>query len=75
MGLALAVLIMIPLVPVVDYLDNYLLTDATSPFLLLVLSILMIVYYPNSGKWTPTRYYYDNIKIHSNLFFLEVIQR
>ncbi|XP_044271390.1 sphingosine-1-phosphate phosphatase 1-like [Tribolium madens] len=54
-GLALTVLIMTPLIPIVDYLDNYLLTDPTSPFLLLVVSILMIVYYPNSGKWTPTR--------------------
>ncbi|KAJ8967489.1 hypothetical protein NQ314_002803 [Rhamnusium bicolor] len=54
-GLALAVLIMFPLVPTVDHLDDYFLTSPTAPFLLLVSSILMIVYYPNSGKWTPTR--------------------
>ncbi|KAG5890598.1 hypothetical protein JTB14_005115 [Gonioctena quinquepunctata] len=54
-GLALAVFIMCALVPWVDYLDNYLLTSPTAPLLLLVSSILMIVYYPNSGKWTPTR--------------------
>lgn len=54
-GLALAVLIMFPIVPLVDLFDNYLLTSPTSPILLLVSSILLIFYYPNSGKWTPTR--------------------
>ncbi|KAJ8982898.1 hypothetical protein NQ317_004328 [Molorchus minor] len=54
-GLVLAILIMFPLVPLVDYLDHYFLTSPIGPFLLLVLSVLMIVYYPNSGKWTPTR--------------------
>ncbi|GLV32340.1 hypothetical protein CBL_00949 [Carabus blaptoides fortunei] len=54
-GLALAILLMIPLVPLVDKLDNYLLTNSLSPIILLVASILMIVYYPSSDKWTPTR--------------------
>ncbi|KAH1009880.1 sphingosine-1-phosphate phosphatase 1 isoform X2 [Dendroctonus ponderosae] len=54
-GLLLAVTLLIPLVPLIDYLDSYLLTSPTSPFLLLTLSILMIFCYPNSGKWTPTR--------------------
>ncbi|XP_023027121.2 sphingosine-1-phosphate phosphatase 2 [Leptinotarsa decemlineata] len=54
-GLILAVLIMCVMVPFVDLLDDYLLRSSTSPLLLLVSSILMIVYYPNSGKWTPTR--------------------
>ncbi|XP_030753286.1 sphingosine-1-phosphate phosphatase 2-like [Sitophilus oryzae] len=54
-GLLLAVVLMVPLVPAVDYFDNYILTNPTSPVLLLTLSILMIIYYPNSGKWTPTR--------------------
>lgn len=54
-GLFLAVALMFPLVPLVDHLDKYFLTSPLAPFLLLVISILMIVYYPNSGKWTPTR--------------------
>ncbi|XP_044754618.1 sphingosine-1-phosphate phosphatase 1-like [Coccinella septempunctata] len=54
-GLLLTILLMIPLVPLVDHLDHYLMTNTTSPFLLLVSSIVIIVYYPNSGKWTPTR--------------------
>lgn len=55
-GLLLAIGLMFPLVPLVDYLDQYFLTNPVAPLLLLVSSILMIVYYPNSGKWTPTRY-------------------
>ncbi|XP_060527506.1 sphingosine-1-phosphate phosphatase 1-like [Cylas formicarius] len=54
-GLALVTTLMFPLVPLVDYLDDYFITNPLAPFLLIVLSILMIVYYPNSGKWTPTR--------------------
>lgn len=54
-GLLLANFLMIPLVPLVDHLDYYFLTNPTSPLLLLVFSILMIVYYPCSTKWTPTR--------------------
>ncbi|KAF7272713.1 hypothetical protein GWI33_014525 [Rhynchophorus ferrugineus] len=54
-GLALSIALMVPLVPAIDYIDNYILTNPTSPILILTISILMIVYYPNSGKWTPTR--------------------
>ncbi|KAI4461009.1 sphingosine-1-phosphate phosphohydrolase [Holotrichia oblita] len=54
-GLALSILIMVPLVPLVDQFDNYFLTSPTGPLLCLVLSILTIIYYPSSDKWTPTR--------------------
>ncbi|XP_022900250.1 sphingosine-1-phosphate phosphatase 2-like [Onthophagus taurus] len=54
-GLLLAGIMMIPLVPIVNRLDNYFLTHPTGPLLCLVLSVLIIIYYPNSGKWTPTR--------------------
>lgn len=54
-GLVLALTLLIPLVPLIDHLDNYLLTNPIAPILLLSLSILMIIYYPNSRKWTPTR--------------------
>ncbi|XP_050314573.1 sphingosine-1-phosphate phosphatase 1-like isoform X2 [Anthonomus grandis grandis] len=54
-GVVLAVTLMIPLVPLIDYIDEYLLVSPTTPFLLVTLSILMIFYYPSTGKWTPTR--------------------
>ncbi|KAK9687016.1 PAP2 superfamily [Popillia japonica] len=54
-GLALSILLMVPLVPLVDQFDNYFITSPTGPLLCLVLSILTIIYYPASDKWTPTR--------------------
>lgn len=54
-GLLLTVVLMFPLIPLVDVLDNILLKDPFSPIYVLVFSILLIVYYPNSDKWTPTR--------------------
>ncbi|XP_067009815.2 sphingosine-1-phosphate phosphatase 2 isoform X2 [Anabrus simplex] len=54
-GLILALLLMVPLVPIVDALDYYLLTGRWSPFILLLISILLVVFYPSSDRWTPTR--------------------
>ncbi|KAF5286636.1 hypothetical protein FQA39_LY16210 [Lamprigera yunnana] len=54
-GLCLTIVLMLPLIPLVDKLDYYFLTNATSPILVFVIPVLMIIYYPNSGKWTPTR--------------------
>ncbi|KAK5644368.1 hypothetical protein RI129_005668 [Pyrocoelia pectoralis] len=54
-GIFLTIALMLPLIPLIDQLDNYFLTNSTSPILVLVVSILLIVYYPNSDKWTPTR--------------------
>lgn len=54
-GLILALILMFPLVPTIDYLDHHVLTNPMSPFLLVTFALIMIVYYPSSGKWTPTR--------------------
>ncbi|XP_077285829.1 sphingosine-1-phosphate phosphatase 1-like [Arctopsyche grandis] len=54
-GLLLAACIMIPVMPLVDALDNAILTNYSSPLFVLLISILVIVYYPNGDKWTPTR--------------------
>ena len=58
-GLALAILMMVPLVPLVDFTDHYFVTETWALTLLITLSILTIVYYPRSDKWTPTRQVYD----------------
>lgn len=55
-GLALAVFIMLPLVPLVDYTDYYFLTKDWALAILVAISIATVVYYPCSDKWTPTRY-------------------
>uniref|UniRef100_A0A182JYB0 Phosphatidic acid phosphatase type 2/haloperoxidase domain-containing protein n=1 Tax=Anopheles christyi TaxID=43041 RepID=A0A182JYB0_9DIPT len=54
-GLALVVLLMIPLIPIVDRLDLMIVTSRWSPIFVVSISILLIVFYPDSGKWTPTR--------------------
>nr|CAD7580165.1 unnamed protein product [Timema californicum]CAD7580402.1 unnamed protein product [Timema californicum] len=46
---------MIPVVPLVDSLDYYLLTNRWSPIILLTAGILLIIFYPSSDRWTPTR--------------------
>lgn len=46
---------MIPLVPLVDHLDYWLLTTSYSPVLVIIASLLLVKLYPQSDKWTPTR--------------------
>ncbi|PBC29991.1 sphingosine-1-phosphate phosphatase 1 [Apis cerana] len=54
-GLLLAITLMIPLVPIVEITDYYVLTNIWALAILIALSIGVIVYYPCSKKWTPTR--------------------
>ncbi|XP_053695201.1 sphingosine-1-phosphate phosphatase 1-like [Sabethes cyaneus] len=54
-GLVLVVLLMIPLIPIVDTLDYIIVTSRWSPIFVLTVSITLIVFYPDSGIWTPTR--------------------
>lgn len=54
-GLLLAIALMIPLVPIVEITDYYVLTNIWALAILIALSIAVIVYYPCSKKWTPTR--------------------
>ncbi|CAH0714103.1 unnamed protein product, partial [Brenthis ino] len=54
-GLILASALLIFLIPIVDQLDGFLLTSQWSPLLVIAISVLVIVYHPQSDKWTPTR--------------------
>ncbi|XP_026464204.1 sphingosine-1-phosphate phosphatase 1-like [Ctenocephalides felis] len=54
-GLFLALLLMIPLVPLADLLDGFLVTNPMSPLAVLLLSLLLIWKYPSADRWTPTR--------------------
>ncbi|PSN36438.1 hypothetical protein C0J52_16304 [Blattella germanica] len=54
-GVFLALALMVPVVPLVDALDYYLLTSQWSPFILLTIGICTIVFYPSRDRWTPTR--------------------
>ncbi|GAB1859765.1 Sphingosine-1-phosphate phosphatase 1 [Camponotus japonicus] len=54
-GLILTIVLMIPLVPLVDITNSYIITNFWLSAILIVISIIVIVYYPLSDKWTPTR--------------------
>lgn len=54
-GLALAIGLMIPLVPLIDITDHYFLTNGWILSILIILTIVTIIYYPSSDRWTPTR--------------------
>lgn len=54
-GLFLAIALMIPLVPLVDVTNSYIITNFWILSILIAVSIAVIVYYPNPDKWTPTR--------------------
>lgn len=54
-GLVLASILMVPIVPLVDRMDSFILTSQWSPFLLICISIAIIAFYPKSSIWTPTR--------------------
>ncbi|XP_076766245.1 sphingosine-1-phosphate phosphatase 2 [Xylocopa sonorina] len=54
-GIILAVALMIPLIPLVDNTDYYILSNIWAVAILIAISIVVIIYYPCSKKWTPTR--------------------
>lgn len=55
-GILLTVFLMIPLVPLVDRLDHIILSSTISPLFVIGIPIILIIYYPCSDRWTPTRY-------------------
>ncbi|XP_011173400.1 sphingosine-1-phosphate phosphatase 1 isoform X1 [Solenopsis invicta] len=54
-GLVLAIALMIPLVPLVDITNSYVITNFWFVVILIMVTIAVIVYYPSNYKWTPTR--------------------
>lgn len=46
---------MIVLVPVIDFLDGFLQKNMLAPIFIISIPILLIVFYPKTEKWTPTR--------------------
>ncbi|XP_074113708.1 sphingosine-1-phosphate phosphatase 2 [Cotesia typhae] len=54
-GLLLAVVLMVVLIPIISLIDIYLFTNLWILLTFLIISVLTIVYYPCSDRWTPTR--------------------
>lgn len=55
-GLVLTFGLMIILIPLVDFLDFFIVTNIFSPIFVICISILLVYFYPQpKEKWTPTR--------------------
>ncbi|KAL6268855.1 hypothetical protein P5V15_001977 [Pogonomyrmex californicus] len=54
-GIILTIVLMILLVPLVDLTNSYIITNFWLVAILIIISIITIIYYPTSYKWTPTR--------------------
>ncbi|KAG7213932.1 hypothetical protein KM043_003131 [Ampulex compressa] len=54
-GLTLAAALMVPLIPLVEVTDYYILANGWALAMLIIISIAVIVYYPRGNRWTPTR--------------------
>lgn len=54
-GLALAIGMMIPLVPLIEATDHYFLSNGWVLLTLIAITISIVIYYPRSDRWTPTR--------------------
>jgi len=54
-GLLLATVLLIPFVPFADVLDRYLMYCKWTPLLLLVVTVMLILIYPTTSQWTPTK--------------------
>ncbi|VVC45177.1 Phosphatidic acid phosphatase type 2/haloperoxidase [Cinara cedri] len=54
-GLLLAIVLLIPFVPLADLTDRYLMYNKWTPLLLLIITVSLIIIYPTSDQWTPTK--------------------
>lgn len=54
-GLILTASMMVVLVPVIDFLDGLLQKNMLAPIFIISIPIMLIVFYPKTDKWTPTR--------------------
>merc|ERR1739838_287562 len=54
-GVILAVGLMALILPWMDTLDHLALSHPASPFLCIILTIAMVVWYPTTDRWTPAR--------------------
>ncbi|CAO1332999.1 unnamed protein product [Diamesa serratosioi] len=54
-GLILTASLMVILVPVIDFLDGFLQKNMLAPIFIILVPIMLIVFYPKTEKWTPTR--------------------
>ncbi|GAB6018409.1 hypothetical protein CHUAL_000124 [Chamberlinius hualienensis] len=54
-GVLLVGVLMFVVVPFIDAIDHFTLTQPYSPLYIISIYILMIIFYPDAGHWTPAR--------------------
>ena len=56
MGLAGGLLLLVPVLPLAEHSDFWLLSSPYAPFVLTAIELLGLYYYPGSDRWTPARF-------------------
>lgn len=54
-GVAISVLLLVIFLPLTNTIENFLATNTTSPVFILLVPVILIVYFPTTSIWTPTR--------------------
>lgn len=54
-GVLLSATILFSLVPIIDLVDEFSLSNLVAPFLSFAIVSLMSIYYPQSDRWSPAR--------------------
>lgn len=55
-GLVFSGVLLIFVLPLVEYTDQLLISHWAAPLVTLALSLCGIIFYPGSDRWTPARY-------------------
>ena len=55
MGLAVGLMLLVPILPLAEHSDFWLLSSPYAPFVLTAIELLGLYYYPGSDRWTPAR--------------------
>jgi len=55
LGAAISVYLLLTLLPFTDYVEGFFATSWWSPMLLILVPVILIVYFPMTNQWTPTR--------------------
>ena len=55
MGLIVGLMLLVPVLPLAEYSDFWLLSSPYAPFVLTAIELLGLYFYPGSDRWTPAR--------------------
>jgi sphingosine-1-phosphate phosphatase 1 len=59
LGVFMTLILLVILLPLTDLILNFFTTNAFGPLAFVVLPVFLIVYFPTSEEWTPTRWDHD----------------